>query len=324
VLEITLLCGFPAAGKTTIAKKLEESGYVRLNRDTEGGSIADLLKPTEVAIKNGQNVLLDNTFLTIESREPFIELAKGLKTPIRCVWLATSFEDAQMNACLRMLQRVGHIMSPEELKATKDPNLFPPAAIFAAKSQWEGKDKSLKYSGKQIPLVEHGFCAVEKIEFKRTWPDDFINKALILDFDGTLRESSGAYDWPTKPEEVQILPGRTEIIQQYQKGGYLILGASNQSAISKGLAEKDAIACFEQTKKLLGVDIEYTYCPHSVPPVKCYCRKPSVGIGAAFIWNHKLNPADCLFVGDMTSDQTFAQRCGFKFQFARDFFGDKK
>jgi HAD superfamily hydrolase (TIGR01662 family) len=319
--EIVVICGYNSAGKSTLVKPFEAKGYVRLNRDTTGGNVIDLLKPAEENIKAGKNVILDNTFLSIESREPFIELAKRLKVPIHCAWLTTSFEDAQFNACMRQMQIVGHILSPEELKVTKNPNLFPPAALFASKSRWEGKEKGLKYSGKQFPKTEHGFTTVVKHEFKRIWPADFVNKAIILDFDGTLRESTGAHDWPTKPEEVHVLPNRTETLKKYLDQGYLMLGASNQSAISKDLAEKDAIACFERTKELLGIDIDYRYCPHSVPPVKCYCRKPSTGIGAALIHQYKLLPSLCVMVGDQTSDATFSARCGFQYQTPQQFFG---
>jgi hypothetical protein len=35
---------------------------------------------------------------------------------------------------------------------------------------------------------------------------------------------------------------------------------------------------------------------------------------------HKLSPAACICVGDMTSDRTFSERCGFQFAWAHDFF----
>jgi len=82
-----------------------------------------------------------------------------------------------------------------------------------------------------------------------------------------------------------------------------------------------AIACFERTNKLLGVDIEYYYCPHRVPPITCYCRKPQSGLGVHLIETHKLNPAECIYVGDRGTDKTFAKRLGFNYVDANDFFG---
>jgi len=117
------------------------------------------------------------------------------------------------------------------------------------------------------------------------------------------------------------MPGRTAIIKDFQKKGYKILGASNQSGIGKGsVKQEQVVACFEETNRQLGVKIEYSFCPHRIPPVSCYCRKPHPGMGAVFIETHKLNPADCIMVGDMTTDETFAKRCGFQYVDVNQFF----
>ena len=50
------------------------------------------------------------------------------------------------------------------------------------------------------------------------------------------------------------------------------------------------------------------------------CFKPMPGMGAEFIEKYKLNPSECIMVGDMTSDKTFAKRCGFQFMDAEEFF----
>jgi HAD superfamily hydrolase (TIGR01662 family) len=319
--EVVMIVGFPASGKSSLAQELVDKGYVRINRDEEGGAIKDLLSPASYYMKSGKNIVLDNTFPTIESREPFIELAKKIGVPIRCVWLTTSCEDAQLNACMRMLQKTGKILSPDEIKAAKDPNLFPPAVLFAYKSKIEGKTEGLKYPGKQYPTVEHGFISVDKRSFTRVWGAEYVNKAIITDYDGTLRESTGPNEWPTKPEEVRVISGRGDVLKKYQDQGYLILGASNQSACAKGLSLEAATACFERTNELLGVKIEYQFCPHKVPPIICFCRKPCVGMGAHFIFKHKLLPSNCIMVGDQTSDATFAQRCGFQFKAPSEFYG---
>jgi len=266
-------------------------------------------------------IVLDNTYLTIESRESIIATAKELKIPIRCVWLKTSFEDAQLNACLRMIQLTGKILSPEELKRNKNPNLFPPAALYNARNRFEGKAKDLKYAGKQTPKLSEGFSSIDERNFIRVWPKDYVNKAIILDIDDTVRTSTGANPWPTKPSEVKILPNRTKVLKQYIKDGWLILGESNQSAVGKGtLPEQDCIACFEKTNADLDVKIDYLYCPHTVPPVSCYCRKPASAMAAYHIIKYKLDPKKCIFVGDSTSDKTCATRCGIPFQYPDEFF----
>ena len=55
------------------------------------------------------------------------------------------------------------------------------------------------------------------------------------------------------------------------------------------------------------------FCEHRAGPPQCYCRKPMPGLGAWFIEKYKLNPPQCIMVGDLKSDLTFAMRCGFTY-----------
>ncbi len=305
--EIVIVMGFNAAGKSTVVQEFVSQGYTRLNRDLMGGTIAQQAQCAAEAIKHG-SVVLDNTYPTVESRKSIVEAGKQAGATVRCVWLTTSFEDAQFNACMRMMQQCGRLLGPADFKAMKNPNLFPPAALYAYKKNFEK------------PTVKEGFSAVEPREFVRVWDKEYRNKALILDYDDTLRTSMGKHPWPEDPADVKILPRRKEILAMWKSKGYLLLGASNQSAISKGLPEEKSIACFRRTNELLGQDIEFQFCPHSVPPVVCYCRKPAPGMGVIHIWNHRLLPSECIMVGDKTEDKTFATRCGFQFVQAGVFF----
>lgn len=310
-MEIVVVLGINAAGKTTYVQELVEKKYCRVNRDERGGTLDGLPAIVEAEFKKGKtNFVLDNTYADVESRKSIIACAKKLKLPIRCLWLDTSFEDAQYNACQRMIQRTGKLLMPEDFKATKDPNLFPPVALFSYKKRF------------QKPTTDEGFVRVDKVAFVRRKNPLHVNKALILDYDDNLRTSKGSEPYPTKPSEVEILPGRKEKLAEYVKKGYLLLGASNQSGIAKKkLSYEDAVACFEKTNELLGHDIKYSFCPHSVPPIVCYCRKPHPGLGVAFIEKYNLDASQCIFVGDQTTDKTWAARCGFQFQMTKEFFG---
>lgn len=310
--EIVIVMGYNAAGKSTLVKEFTDQGYHRINRDLMGGTIEGQAKAAAEAVSNGQpKVVLDNTYPTKESRASLIAAAKKLGVPVRCVWLQTSFEDAQLNACLRMMQRCGRILMPEDFKTgpwKNDPNLFPPVALFNYKKHFEK------------PTIAEGFSAVEPKPFVRQWPAGHVNKAILLDYDNTLRRSTGPKEWPECPTEVELLPGRAEVLKRYQKQGYRLLGASNQSACAKGLDIKVAQACYDRTNELLDLDIEVMFCPHKIPPVTCYCRKPHTGIAARWICEYKLDPAQCIMVGDQTSDKTFAMRAGFQYSDAQDFF----
>ena len=311
--EVVMVIGLPASGKGTLSQGYIDQGYIHLNRDKEGGSVIDLLPKMKAAMKAGENVVLDNLLWTAERREPFIDAATQAGIPIRCEWMATSKEDCQINALHRMWDRYGQVFltaADFSDKAKKDPNIFPIAVLFKYGKEFEN------------PTTGEGFAKVAKVKFKRSAPHWDIKgdgSAIIFDYDDTLRYSQGDKPWPEDPSEVDLMEGRKKLIKKLAKDN-LLLGASNQSAIAKGLSDEVAQACFDRTHELLGVKFEYMYCPHKVPPVNCYCRKPQSGMGVYFVRKYGLDPAKCTYVGDQTTDKTFAKRMGFKFVHEKDFF----
>jgi HAD superfamily hydrolase (TIGR01662 family) len=301
--EAVLIIGYPGAGKSTQTEKYLLKGYDRLNRDLLGGSVADLLPRFEALIKHkSRGVVLDNLFTTVASRKPFIDLANKYRIPVNCVWVDTSIEDAQLNVCMRMLNKHGKLLSPEEISQSKDPGDLPPAVLFNYRKEF------------QRPTKAEGFANIEVAHFERQLDPSYVNKALIVDKDGTLTECASGAKFPCTVEDIRAIQGRGEILREFQDAGYKLLGVSNQSGVAKGqLTEARLQEILRETNRLLGVDIEWAYCPHSIPPIRCWCRKPMTGHGAQFIYRYKLRPSDCLMVGDSKSDQTFAERCGFKF-----------
>jgi len=310
-MAVYMVLGCQGSGKSTITKELANCPEVCvLNRDTEGGTIAGLLPKLEQYLKDKDDVILDNTFPTIEVRRPFIELCQKYKTDIACHWLSTSIEDAQFNVVQRAIKLVGKFPTPEVIKAAKHTNIFPPLVLFKYKKEF------------QKPTLAEGFSSVKEIKFLRKDDPTFTQKALICDYDGTLRECRGGNEkFPVSKEQIEIKPGLTKVLQDYKDKGYLLLGISNQSGIHKGeLTEQTAIELFEHTNKKLGVDIEYRFCPHQSAPISCYCRKPQTGLFVDFMLKHKLSRKDTIFVGDMTSDKTMATRAGIQYVDQEEFF----
>lgn len=305
--EVVLICGCPASGKSTVATAIKNSIY--LNRDSVGGKLSALLPKMEKALNLGHSVVLDNTFPTIKDRKPFIDLCKENNVPIRCIHMTTSIEDAQINAINRMWDRYGQLfLGKDEFKNVKDPNIFPIVALFHYRKVHEK------------PTKAEGFTVVDEVEFVRN-PITSTNKALILDYDQTLRDSTGKQAYPCHPDEIVILPGRKEKLAAYKAAGYILLGISNQSGVHKGnLDYETAVACFDRTNELLEHEIDYVFCPHQSNPPTCYCRKPQSGNLIKLILKYDLNPALCLMVGDQTSDKTCATRMGIPFQHADEFF----
>jgi histidinol-phosphate phosphatase family protein len=308
--EAVLLMGYPASGKSSIAKGYVERGYVHLNRDSEGGRVDALVPKMVTALTNGRNVILDNTFPTVESRRPFIEAAHRAQALIYCAWLQSTIEDAQFNAAKRMIERRGRLLDPSEHKGEKDPNLFPVAVLFGYRKAF------------QKPSLAEGFDRIDPIPFNRIIPPEFNHKAVIVDYDGTIRRTKSGNKYPVAFNDIEILPRRKEVLCHYRDDlGYWIFGVSNQSGVAKGdLTMEAAHDCFETTNLLLGIDLEYHFCPHNPAPISCYCRKPMPGLFVALMMRHKLDPRQCIMVGDMTTDRTFASRCGMQYADQSEFF----
>lgn len=321
--ELVLVSGYQASGKTTITKEFTDAGYQRVNRDVLGGSVESTIPIARQYLASGVSVVADNTFLTIPDREPWIAMSRELGVGVRCVHMDTPWEECQMNACIRMIERLGRIPEPEEFKNIDDPNIFPIAVLFASKNKYENKKTKGVYvvpshPGNQNPKKEHGFDSVEFRKFKRVWPDTHTKSAFIFDADGLLRESVGPHPWPTDPDHVVAKEAEVaaikKLIEEYQPDE--ILGVSNQSTHEKKecLTPLDVIeACFDRTNEVTGLDIDWKYCPHYRFPTACYCRKPQVGMAAEWIMERQLDPSKCTYFGDQTSDKTFAKRAGFNF-----------
>jgi len=313
--EVIMIVGLPASGKSTLVHQYPD--YRILNRDTTGGNLNSLLGPMrEALVENDECVLLDNLNATVSSRKPFLDLAKELGVPVHCEWMTTSAEDCQINALLRMYKRYGQVfLHPDDIKvngrAQCDSNIFPISVIFHYKKVFEK------------PTKDEGFVSINKIVFNRQWDrTEFVNKALFLDYDGTVRDViNGEYKFPTKESEVKILPNVKETLKKYVENDFLIFGVSNQSGIARGqVSDINVRKCFAETNRQIGIDIPVSYCPHNVPPV-CYCRKPQSGLAIPIICSNKINVKQSLVVGDQTTDMTFGKRLGMKTVKAEEFFG---
>jgi len=305
--EVVMLMGFPASGKSTLAKRYIRAGYVPLNRDTIGGTISGVHAKLQNLLQDRiiQHVVLDNTYATAESRSGALKVAARFNVPVRCIWMKTSIEDAQFNAAWRIKSLTGDVLVTKD----KNPQVFPPVVLFAYRKRFEE------------PTIKEGFYSVEKVEFERKMPAGYDNSATIFDYDGTLRETISGEKYPRTADDVRLLPGRKAVVDKLIADGAIVLGASNQSGIHKGsLTLADAEHAFARTNRLLGHKIDVRFCPHRSNPLSCWCRKPMPGMGVRFVMDYKLDPKKVTMVGDMTSDKTFARRCGFKFIHANDYF----
>jgi HAD superfamily hydrolase (TIGR01662 family) len=311
--EVVVVMGIQGAGKSSEVDGYVARGYARLNRDLLGGELDDLVPRLDELLRSGQRrVVLDNTYGTRASRYAVIRRAHANGVPVRCRFLSTPLEDAYANVVLRVLSRYGKLLGPDEMKALakEDPNLPPPQAMARWASSFEA------------PHVDEGFSVVEEIPFVRRAEPAFTGKGLLLDVDGTLRKTKSGEIFPRTADDVELLPGRREVLARWIADGYSLFFVSNQSGIASETVTREAVdAAFAKTVDLLGLPVtEVAYCPHPSFPVGCFCRKPLPGMGIALMQRHELAREHLVMVGDLGTDEGFARSLGVKYVKAEDFF----
>jgi len=300
--EVVLIMGLPGAGKSTAARRFANDGYARLNRDDAGGTLRSLLPDLQRLIGEGRTrIVLDNTYMSRASRARVVHAAQALGLPVRCVWLDTSVEDAQVNAVSRIIANHGRLLGPEEMKQVvkRDISAFAPTVQFRHQRELEPPDPA------------EGFSRIDIVPFERTRDPAMTRKALIVWCDGTLIGDVAG--------DLQIR--RADVLRRYQSEGWLLLGLAWRPQIAdQTMTVEEADAGFARLQDQIGISIEVLYCPHAAGPPTCWCRKPLPGLGVVFIQRHRLDPSRCIYVGSGPQDPGFARRLGFRYQDAADFF----
>jgi len=105
-------------------------------------------------------------------------------------------------------------------------------------------------------------------------------KLCILDRDGVINEDSDKFI--KSPEEWVAIPGSLEAIARLNHAGYMVILATNQSGVGRGLFEVSMLnAIHERMNRALAqiggrIDAIF-FCPHALD-ANCACRKPRPGL----------------------------------------------
>ena len=146
------------------------------------------------------------------------------------------------------------------------------------------------------------------------------NKAIFLDRDDTLIKDPG---YINHPNQVKLLDGVPESLNELKTLGYKLVVVTNQSAVARGIVTEKVLAdIHERLKELLAeknafLDDIY-YCPYHPDGVvtkyrkESNYRKPNPGmlLEAADDMNIDLNESWC--IGNKSSDIEAGQRAGCK------------
>jgi aryl-alcohol dehydrogenase-like predicted oxidoreductase/predicted kinase len=196
--DVVLVMGMQGSGKSTVAREME--GYERFNRDERGGSIEKMARLLDDALASGvERAVLDNTYPSRASRAGVLDVARRYGAPVRCVWMDTSIEDAQVNAAARLIETYGRLPEPDELNklARKDPAAFKPSAQFNWRRELEP------------PSEDEGFASVERREFRRrAMPFAGDRRALVVEM-----KVAAEVDW-----------------QAWRAAGWLVVGTAWEQA----------------------------------------------------------------------------------------------
>ena len=143
--------------------------------------------------------------------------------------------------------------------------------------------------------------------------------AVFLDRDGTLNENPPRGDFVRRPEDLRLLKGVPRALRSLREAGYLLVVASNQSGISKGLMSSEAVAAVNaRLGELLapeGVSLDGIYvCPHSSEAL-CDCRKPKPGLLLRAARELGIDLARSWMVGDSARDVAAARAAGVRAMF---------
>jgi diketogulonate reductase-like aldo/keto reductase/predicted kinase/histidinol phosphatase-like enzyme len=308
--DVVLVMGMPGAGKSVVAGALESEGYARLNRDSVGGSLTDLVPRLDELLKTGQQrIVLDNTYPTRTSRNKVIEAAWAGGAPVRCIWLTTDVANSQINSIERMLDAHGLLPTLEEIRerGKKDTRYLLPDAQFRYERMLEP------------PSTDEGFATIERREFIRT-PHDASERAIILDFDDLLKRETPVLGI----SDVLLADSRQETLIRHRDQGWRLFVHAWRPQIARNETTLTAVeACFARLGEQLG-NVEAACCPHDAGPPICWCRKPIPGSVLAFARRGDVAVGRSIVVGSSAADRTMAERIGARFESSAAFFGDSR
>ena len=148
-----------------------------------------------------------------------------------------------------------------------------------------------------------------------------MNKAIFLDRDGTLNEE---VDYLTKVQDLKIIDGVKEALENFKRLGFLNIIITNQAGIARGyLTEDDLEIIHDELKASLTVNgmnliDDIFYSPFHTDGIihkfktDSEDRKPNTGMIRKAISKHNISPQESFLIGDSFTDMQCAVNAGLK------------
>lgn len=154
-------------------------------------------------------------------------------------------------------------------------------------------------------------------------------RAIFLDRDGTVNVEE---DYIRSPDLVRLEAHAAEGLRILQAKGFVLVVASNQSGVARGLFKERTVARInERLSELLaaeGVKIDrFYYCPHHPAGTvrkyarECECRKPAPGMLLAAARELDISLPGSYTIGDRRRDLVAGHRAGTKTVLVRTGYG---
>jgi D-glycero-D-manno-heptose 1,7-bisphosphate phosphatase len=150
---------------------------------------------------------------------------------------------------------------------------------------------------------------------------------LFLDRDGTIIEDLLGH-YIRRLDQINIIPGADTAIRQAKDAGFIIVIASNQGGIAKGIVSEDMVQKINASlqKKLLRTEATYDLCyyapshpdcPNLEYDKKLHWRKPETGMIEQAVKDLlkkgiEIDKSTSYFIGDKVMDVMCGQNWGIK------------
>ncbi|KAJ7508638.1 polynucleotide kinase 3 phosphatase-domain-containing protein [Mycena galericulata] len=168
--ELVLFVGYPCLGKTTFFRQyFEPAGYLHINQDTLK-TRDKCVKAVQEALAAGKKCVVDNTNRDAFTRRYYIEVAKKLGVPVRCMLFTGSMELAWHNNLYRAYGRPPSVAAREPAR-----EVLPKVAFTQFRDEFE--EPKLSEGLTQIKKVNWVFGGTEaELKAWSMWHSQFDSK----------------------------------------------------------------------------------------------------------------------------------------------------